>query len=57
MARIVVAASSWPKFGRWAEEHAQRHSAKVSQSDRRATDKIGAFAGVSGRTIEKIAVT
>ena len=33
-----------------------KHSAKVSQSDGgRATDKIGAFAGVSGRTVEKIA--
>jgi ParB-like nuclease domain len=29
--------------------------AKVSQGSGRATDKIGAFAGVSGRTVEKIA--
>ena len=32
----------------------KQHSAKLSQSVR-ATDRLGAFAGVSGRTVEKIA--
>jgi hypothetical protein len=32
-----------------------KHSAKVSQSDGRVTNKIGSFAGVSGRQVEKIA--
>jgi N6-adenosine-specific RNA methylase IME4/ParB-like chromosome segregation protein Spo0J len=32
-----------------------KHSGKIALSEQRARDRVGAFAGVSGRTVEKIA--